>query len=105
MFATRLTVLVVALLAVVEIARASFALKETFKGDDFYDKWNWETFNDPTHGRVDYVTMKHAKNANLTSGNCLLNFCMHTVRLTSSSSQGWSFLHVRRRLQQSICVC
>ncbi|EIN11633.1 hypothetical protein PUNSTDRAFT_98803 [Punctularia strigosozonata HHB-11173 SS5] len=66
MSATRLIVLAVWLLCGFETARATFSLAEAFRGDDFYHKWNWETFNDPTNGRVDYVDMKTAKKLNLT---------------------------------------
>jgi len=44
----------------------SYAIKDTFIGSDFFDYWNWETFDDPTHGRVNYVDQDTAKNSNLS---------------------------------------
>jgi hypothetical protein len=44
----------------------SHALKDTFIGPDFFEAWNWETFDDPTHGRVNYVDQETAKSSNLS---------------------------------------
>jgi hypothetical protein len=45
-----------------------FVLKDEFRGHNFYDGWNWETFNDPTHGRVDYVSQSTSRARNLSFG-------------------------------------
>lgn len=63
--ATRLTILAVFSCA---LSRASFVLKDTYIGNDFYDQWTWETLNDPTHGRVNYVGLREAQRGNLTQG-------------------------------------
>lgn len=49
-------------------ARTTFVLKDKFVGNGFYDGFQWETFADPTHGRVNYVDQNTAKNNNLTEG-------------------------------------
>ncbi|KAF8264596.1 concanavalin A-like lectin/glucanase domain-containing protein [Lactarius quietus] len=41
-------------------------VKATWIGNDFYEGWNWETENDPTHGRVNYVGLAEARAKNLT---------------------------------------
>ena len=38
-------------------------------GSDFFEEFNWETENDPTHGRVNYLTLEQAKAKNLTYGS------------------------------------
>ncbi|KAJ7497235.1 glycoside hydrolase family 16 protein [Mycena latifolia] len=52
-------------LSVPTLASESYSLADTFIGNDFF-KWNWETFSDPTHGRVKYVDRDTAKATNLS---------------------------------------
>lgn len=43
-------------------ARQFFSLKDRFVGNDFFGpSWKWETFDDPTHGRVNYVDQATAR--------------------------------------------
>ena len=49
-------------------ASAKFCLKDQWIGKDFYNGWNWETEDDPTHGRVNYVSQADAIRQNLTYG-------------------------------------
>ncbi|KAH9948669.1 concanavalin A-like lectin/glucanase domain-containing protein [Amylocystis lapponica] len=50
----------------IPFARAQFALKDSYTGGDFFDHWTWETGNDPTNGRVNYVDQETAINHNLS---------------------------------------
>jgi hypothetical protein len=45
-------------------------LRDTYIGHDFLDtsRWEWETLDDPTHGRVNYVNQSTAIALNLTEG-------------------------------------
>lgn len=45
-----------------------YFIKDTYCGEDFLHSWNWETANDPTHGRVNYLDRDTALNTNLTYG-------------------------------------
>ncbi|KAI0786692.1 concanavalin A-like lectin/glucanase domain-containing protein [Abortiporus biennis] len=47
-------------------ASTRFVLKDSYVGWDFFNGWNWETFDDPTHGRVDYVDKNTAMQQNLS---------------------------------------
>ena len=38
-------------------------------GPDFFEQFNWESENDPTHGRVNYLTLEEARAKNLTYGS------------------------------------
>ena len=38
-------------------------------GPDFFEEFNWESENDPTHGRVNYLTLEEARARNLTYGS------------------------------------
>ncbi|TFK22596.1 hypothetical protein FA15DRAFT_657432 [Coprinopsis marcescibilis] len=49
-----------ALSFITAVAGEIYQLKESFKGYDFFDSWTWETFQDPTHGRVNYVDQETA---------------------------------------------
>jgi len=56
------------LLSLTQHAGANFFyLKDQWRGNDFYRGWNWETIDDPTHGRVNYVSLEEAQSKNLTS--------------------------------------
>lgn len=46
----------------------SYAPNAQFKGKDFLGAFNWETFDDPTHGRVNFVNQGTALNTNLSYG-------------------------------------
>jgi len=37
-------------------------------GSDFFEQFNWESENDPTHGRVNYLTLEEARAKNLSYG-------------------------------------
>lgn len=59
-----------ALSSLISCARADsdFYLQDEWIGDGFFQGWNWETLNDPTHGRVNYVGQAEAQSKNLTYG-------------------------------------
>ncbi|KAG5637031.1 hypothetical protein H0H81_006026 [Sphagnurus paluster] len=46
-------------------ARA-YCLKDNYVGSTFFDKWRWETLDDPTHGRVNYIDKWSAQAGNLS---------------------------------------
>jgi hypothetical protein len=50
------------------ILAAHFHLADKFVGHDFIDGFHWETFNDPTHGRTNYVDQEKALSSNLSFG-------------------------------------
>jgi hypothetical protein len=58
----------------------SYSLSDTFVGRHFLDAWKWETMDDPTHGRVNYVDQPTAINANLSFGMSPLSI-IHFYRL------------------------
>ena len=59
-------VLIVLLLALSQRTTANlFILEDQWRGNDFFQGWNWETENDPTHGRVNYVSQSEAMSKNL----------------------------------------
>ncbi|EIW63420.1 uncharacterized protein TRAVEDRAFT_161729 [Trametes versicolor FP-101664 SS1] len=45
---------------------AHFSLTDEYVGRDFLQSWNWESIDDPTHGRVNYLSQTDALNGNLT---------------------------------------
>ena len=55
-------------LSLTPCARASFYLQDEWIGDGFFQGWNWETEDDPTHGRVNYVGQAEAQSKNLAYG-------------------------------------
>ncbi|KAJ6609856.1 concanavalin A-like lectin/glucanase domain-containing protein [Mycena sp. CBHHK59/15] len=48
------------------VAYESYSIADTFIGSNFFDSWNWETFHDPTHGRVNYTDKATAQATNLS---------------------------------------
>ncbi|KAI0294921.1 concanavalin A-like lectin/glucanase domain-containing protein [Russula brevipes] len=53
-------------LSLTRCASGTFLLEDQWIGSDFFRDWNWETSNDPTHGRVNYVSQAEAISKNLT---------------------------------------
>lgn len=45
---------------------AHFKLADKFIGSDFFSGFDWKTFDDPTHGRVNYVDQQTAMATNLS---------------------------------------
>jgi hypothetical protein len=45
-----------------------FYLKDQWVGNEFFQGWNWVTEDDPTNGRVNYVSEDEARNKNLSYG-------------------------------------
>jgi hypothetical protein len=56
------------LLFLIPCASATFYLTDKWVGEDFFQGWNWETEDDPTHGRVNYVNQTYAVANNLSYG-------------------------------------
>ena len=52
-----------------------YSLQDTYVGVDFQNNWDWEAIADPTHGRVNYVTLDQAKELNLTEGKYMRIVC------------------------------
>lgn len=48
------------------ISASLFSIQDTYIGQDFFDKWDFETADDPTHGRTNYVDEETAKRTNLS---------------------------------------
>ncbi|KZT10733.1 glycoside hydrolase family 16 protein [Laetiporus sulphureus 93-53] len=46
--------------------RAHYVLADSYVGREFFDSWTWETMNDPTNGRVNYVSKGTAMGLNLS---------------------------------------
>ena len=61
-------------LSLTQCTSASFYLKEKWVGEDFFRDWNWETENDPTDGRVNYVSQAEAIAKNLAYGTSSSRF-------------------------------
>jgi len=54
-------------------ASAWYYLEDEWVGDAFFNgDWTWETEDDPTHGRVNYVNQTYAVDNNLSCGNVSL---------------------------------
>jgi len=67
-------------LSLTRCASGTFLLEDQWIGSDFFRDWNWETSNDPTHGRVNYVGQAEAISKNLTYSGTIflpafLSFC------------------------------
>ena len=45
-----------------------YLIKDVYSGEDFFDSWTWEAIEDPTHGRVNYVSKEDAIRSGLSYG-------------------------------------
>jgi hypothetical protein len=52
----------------------TFYLKDQWRGEDFFEGWNWFTDDDPTHGRVNFVSKDEARSKNLAYGTFLSSY-------------------------------
>jgi hypothetical protein len=52
-----------------------YSLQDKYVGVDFQNRWDWEAIADPTHGRVNYVTLAQAKELQLTDGKYMRVVC------------------------------
>jgi hypothetical protein len=55
------------------ISAQSFCQNDSYIGKDFFSGWTWQTFDDPTHGRVNYVDQTTALNLGLSYSTFLTN--------------------------------
>ncbi|WWD09153.1 hypothetical protein V865_007275 [Kwoniella europaea PYCC6329] len=62
----------------VDAAFARYRLAKHYYGKDFFDGFDWKTFDDPTHGRVNYVSENEAKQRNLSYVSDHNTFVMKT---------------------------
>ena len=62
------TVSVFSLAIATTVIAQSFIKTDSYIGKDFFSGWTWETLDDPTHGRVNYVDQTTAINLNLSYG-------------------------------------
>jgi len=58
--------LALSLASVVSSGFTPYKRELSIVGCDFFEEFNWETIDDPTHGRVNYVSLEEAKAKNLT---------------------------------------
>jgi hypothetical protein len=50
------------------VSATVYERKLSVVGSDFFKQFNWESRNDPTHGRVNYLTMEEAMERGLAYG-------------------------------------
>ena len=72
-------------------ARTTFVLHDKFVGYDFYSAFQWETADDPTNGRVNYVDQDTARKNNLSEGAVLRLFL--SSKFYSLYSHRFQILH------------
>ena len=87
-------------LSLIQCASAIFCLKDKWVGQDFlYGGWDWETENDPTHGRVNYVDEASAISDGLAYGTFFFCSSPRAIRVIESNfSGGQSVLYACGRL-------
>ncbi|EMD37716.1 glycoside hydrolase family 16 protein [Gelatoporia subvermispora B] len=50
----------------IRLASGHYILADSYIGQDFFNDWTWQTMDDPTHGRVNYVDKGTAMASNLS---------------------------------------
>ncbi|CAE6376808.1 unnamed protein product [Rhizoctonia solani] len=85
----------------------SFQLQEEIIGNKFYDAFNFETFKDPTHGRVNYVDQSFAQGNNLTfTSDSKFVMRADSVNLVKSGSRGRDSIRIssKKSYEDSVIV-
>jgi hypothetical protein len=82
-----------------QCASATFYLKDKWVGNDFFRDWDWVTENDPTHGRVNYVSQADAIAKNLSYGTSTSRFLLIPldIQIHLTGLLQW-------RIMRSLCV-
>ncbi|KAF9528180.1 glycoside hydrolase family 16 protein [Crepidotus variabilis] len=62
----RASLVVFSFSALVLVSAGSYGLTDFIEGQSFYDAFEWETLDDPTHGKVNYVDAETSYYNNLT---------------------------------------
>jgi hypothetical protein len=62
-------VLVLSLSLTVGSASALYERKLSVVGPEFFEQFNWEARDDPTHGRVNYLSLEEAREKKLAYGS------------------------------------
>jgi len=80
---------IVVLLAWVFVAQAAYQRKLHSQGSTFFDNFNFDTFNDPTHGFVNYVNRSYAEANKLIqyNGNSVY-IGVDTTRIVPKGARG-----------------
>ncbi|KIY44374.1 glycoside hydrolase family 16 protein [Fistulina hepatica ATCC 64428] len=75
-----------------------YALAASYQGPNFFDAFTWETFDDPTHGRVNYVDVSTARARNLSFAS-EDTFVMRTdaERVVQPGARGRDSVRIRSR--------
>ncbi|KIK67120.1 glycoside hydrolase family 16 protein [Collybiopsis luxurians FD-317 M1] len=66
MLPLKISSITIILLATPALSQQYFYLTDRFIGQDFFTRFHWDTFDDPTHGRVNYVNQEIAQATNLS---------------------------------------
>ena len=61
--------LVLALFLTRVVTATVYEHKVSIVGSDFFEEFDWESGNDPTHGRVNYLTQGQARAKHLAYGS------------------------------------
>ena len=82
---TRYTFLAALFLSLTPCARTFYFLEDEWIGKDFYKGWNWEIEDDPTHGRVNYISQADSVSKNLTYGAVIPLRLLSSARLLAEA--------------------
>ncbi|WVF66054.1 hypothetical protein IAT40_000792 [Kwoniella sp. CBS 6097] len=71
------------------VLSATYTLSRSWSGEAFYNDFEWQTFDDPTHGRVNYVDQDTAKAQNLSwAGDGLFVMRADASKVVDPSARG-----------------
>ncbi len=77
-----------------------YSLVDNYVGADFQNNWEWEAIPDPTHGRVNYVTLAQAQALNLTEGKQMRVVSVYLPTANRVYSYGRQLFYNEGRLVQ-----
>ncbi|KAH7097273.1 family 16 hypothetical endo-1,3(4)-beta-glucanase from glycoside hydrolase [Auriculariales sp. MPI-PUGE-AT-0066] len=85
---------------VVQSSAASYTLQDSYVGTSFFSGFTFQTFHDPTHGRVDYVSMRDAQRAHLVdTSNTSFIVRVESASTLSPSSPGRKSIRIHSTKQ------
>jgi hypothetical protein len=101
-FASMVTVNAQSLLPPLTLPPLTYDLIVSHIGSDFLDNYSWETADDPTNGRVNYVDKATALKDNLTFGICLLSHSIFLLNFLQFRAPSLSCVLIARGKLQNL---
>jgi hypothetical protein len=99
--------LALSLTRIVSSSSTCYTRELSIAGSDFFEEFNWESEDDPTHGRVNYLTLEEARAKNLVYADGDKFFMLpDSTNVVSPESRGRDSIRIssKRAFDESVVI-